>query len=257
MCFKNGYRTQFLQVLKIKEPKLIDELINFLETHYSKFKHSSNDSLKNKSIAKALENVHKNFTVAPVDNAYGNIGFIFESFYIQTLLKELALTTNNTSKTYTMVNNMSELDQDTKCLPTFYWLPNFCKAPTKAKCIIAALKCSIKPLPTTINSEPKLLCNQIKISNSKSQFGTIQNPQPILNSLESLNKLNKGNNVSLFNFSTLHTNITYDKLLFILNEVIDFSSNAQKDEIIAINKVGANWVNNSTKKNTSFLLNLL
>lgn len=65
--------------------------------------------MKNKSIATALENLHKNFIVAPFDKAYGDIAFICKRFSVQILLKELGLTTNNTYKTYTEVNNMSEL----------------------------------------------------------------------------------------------------------------------------------------------------
>ena len=66
--------------------------------------------MKNKSIATALENLHKNFIVAPFDKAYGDIAFICKRFSVQILLKELGLTTNNAYKTYTLVNNMSELD---------------------------------------------------------------------------------------------------------------------------------------------------
>ena len=78
-------------------------------------------------------------------------------FYAQTLLKGFG--PNNTSKTYTTVNNVSELDiinkcskhiynltktsldEDSKCSPTIFWLPKVYKTPIKAP------KCSLKPLP--------------------------------------------------------------------------------------------------------------
>ena len=78
--------------------------INFLKTNNSKFKYSNKYSLKNNSIVKALENLHKNFIVAPVDKANGNIAFICKGFYAKRLLKEHP--TNNTSKTCTVVKNM-------------------------------------------------------------------------------------------------------------------------------------------------------
>ena len=79
--------------------KLIDECINFLETHSRKFNHSNKDSSKNKTILTALEKLHKNFIVGPIGEANGNI------------------TTNNAFKTYAMVIH---------------------KTPTKARHIISA-----------------------------------------------------------------------------------------------------------------------
>lgn len=98
--FNNRCNTQLLQEWKIKAIKIQN----------GKFIYSNIISLKNKSIATALENLHKNFIVAPFDKAYGDIAFICKRFSVQILLKELGLTTNNAYKTYTLVNNMSELD---------------------------------------------------------------------------------------------------------------------------------------------------
>ena len=71
-----------------------------MEAHDSKFKHFNKDSLKNKSIATTLENLRKKLYCCTS----------CKRFQAQTLLQELGLTTNITSKRYTMVNSMSELD---------------------------------------------------------------------------------------------------------------------------------------------------
>ena len=59
---------------------------------------------------------------------------------------------------------------DDHCLPKIYWLPKMHKNPIKAHFIIAAPKCSIKPLSKTITSIFKLLTTLIESYNKKSQF---------------------------------------------------------------------------------------
>lgn len=78
--------------------KYLEERIKFLKTHGSQLEHSNKNSFKIKSIA------------VPTHKANGNITFICKRFYVQTFVRELGLTINKTSKTYTMVNNVSELD---------------------------------------------------------------------------------------------------------------------------------------------------
>ena len=89
--FKNVQKTQLLKEWKIKVLRFIDEHINFSKTNNSKFKHSNKDYLKNSSIVTALENLHKNFIVAPIGKANGNIVFICKRFYTKRLLKELGV----------------------------------------------------------------------------------------------------------------------------------------------------------------------
>ena len=67
--------------------------------------------------------------------------------------------------------------------------------------------------------------------------------------LECIDKINKGKNakqITTFYFSTLYTNIPYDKLLDILHKVIDFVFKEGTRDCIVINKKGcASW---SSKK---------
>ena len=179
----------------IKVLKLIDECINFLETHSSKLQHSNEDFLQKKFIVTVSENLHTNVIVAQI-GANSHNDFISKFLFV-----------NNQQYTQNKhnVSNMSELnilnkysscicnltktslDQDEKYLATIYWLPKLYKTPAKAAHIIVALKCYLKLLPKTITSVLKLLYNQIESYTNKSHFltgfkcfWTIQNNEPIL-----------------------------------------------------------------------------
>lgn len=62
-----------------------------------------------------------------------------------------------------------KLDQDKKCLPIIYWLPNPLKTPTNARYIIATPRYSLKRLSKAINNALKLLYNQIESYSNKRQ----------------------------------------------------------------------------------------
>ena len=210
-----------------------------------------------------------------------------------TLLKELGLQGNGncSSETYVNVNNNSSeniinnhskylkksfnlsLDLKDKCLPTIYWLPKLHKKPTKARFIIAAPKCSLKLMSKAITKVFKLMYNQIEDYNKKCHFftgvktfWTIQNNSPVIKSINNLNKRNKALQITSFDFSTLYTKIPHDKLLKVLNELIDFCFKGGTKDFIAVDKYGAKWVNDVTsyslvfskaslKKSVKYLMN--
>ena len=62
-----------------------------------------------------------------------------------------------------------KLDQDKKCLPIIYWLPNPLKTSTYARYIIATPRYSLKRLSKAINNALKLLYNQIESYSNKRQ----------------------------------------------------------------------------------------
>ena len=57
-----------------------------------------------------------------------------------------------------------------------------------------------------------------------------------------LNKRGKASCISTFDFSTLYTKIPHDKLLFVLNELIDVCFNGGSRELLSVTKSGARWV---------------
>ena len=78
------------------------EVLNNTLHKYKRF-----DALSSPDIRAALENVHKDFVVVPIDKATGNIALICKRFYASVIAKELGLGNNNTTDTYNSINNSS------------------------------------------------------------------------------------------------------------------------------------------------------
>ena len=164
------------------------------------------------------------------------------------------------------------VNDDDKRLPLNYWLPKLHKTPIKARFIIAAPKCSTKPLSKAITAVFKLMFAQIKAYNKEysfysgiNTFWTILNNQPVINTINNLNERKKANSVTCFDFSTLYTKIPHAKLLKVLNELIDFCFKGGDKEYISVDRYGAKWVSQekrgcvmftktSLKKSVKYLL---
>ena len=136
-------------------------------------------------------------------------------------------------------------------LPNMYWMPKMHKNPIKARFIIASAKSSIKPLARTITSIFCLLFRQIQTCNDKCRFFTgvstfwvVQNNKPVNDAMNGLNKQRKSTSVSTFDFSTLYTKLPHNKLLMILNSLIDFCFDGGESKYITVNNYGARWVEN-------------
>ena len=62
--------------------------------------------------------------------------------------------------------------------------------------------------------------------------------------MNGLNKRRKGTSVSTFDFSALCTKLPHNKLLMVLNSLIDFCFNGEECKYITVNNYGARWVKN-------------
>ena len=222
----------------------------------------------------SLAQLQERFIIAPIDKATGNIAIICKRHYASVLVKELGLLNNNNPMpTYEVVNNISSEDiinrnvndlsklfgitdakEDNHCLPRMYWLPKMHKNPTKARFIVAAPKCSVKPLSKTVTSVFKLFFKQIESYNNKSKFFSgvntfwvIQNNKPVTDAIKNLNKRNRARSISTFDFSTLYTKIPHDKLIFVLHSLIDFCFNGGICDYIGVTDYGSHWVNDHSK----------
>ena len=56
------------------------------------------ECLSSPHVKNALDNIHKNFVVVPIDKATGNIALVCKRFYVSVITRELGL--NNNSSTY-------------------------------------------------------------------------------------------------------------------------------------------------------------
>ena len=239
---------------------------------------NNSEKLRDPFLKKSLCELHDKYVIAPIDKATGNVAFICKRFYAEVLIKELGLDKLQTdSGTYKSIDNINIdrlIDNHTKklgsdfglkvkevnqCLPSIYWLPKMHKNPSKARFIIAASKCTVKPLSKAVTSIFKLFYTQIETYNRKCQFFTgvntfwvTLNNQSVIKSLNKLNKHQRAKHVTTFDFSTLYTKIPHDKLLYVLNNLIDFCFDGGSSKFVALTRFGASWVDNPSNYETTF-----
>ena len=75
----------------------------------------------------------------------------------------------------------------------------------------------------------------------------ISNNQPITKAINKLNNRESDKSISTFDFSTLYTKIPHDKLLFVLNSLVDFCFKGGMSKYIAIKYSKACWVEDPFK----------
>ena len=73
-------------------------------------------------------------------------------------------------------------------------------------------------------------------------FWIVQNNKPVIDAINGLNKQRKPTSVSTFDFSTLYTKLLHNKLLMLLNSLIDFCFDGGESKYITVNNYGALWV---------------
>ena len=271
-CNKNGISKAFFSEWTNNIKNKINNRIEMLKNTLHKYNHL--DSLSSPDIRVALDNIHKDFVVVPIDKATGNIALICKRFYASVIAKELGLGNNNSTKTYNSINNLptdtiinnnindlkskfgiDNVTTENHRLPNMYWLPKMHKNPIKARFIIASPKSSIKPLSQAITSAFRLFYKQIESYNDKCRFFTgvntfwvVQNNKPVTDAVNKLNKRNKAKSISTFDFSTLYTKLPHNKLLMVLHHLIDFCFDGGENKFIQFKNIGARWakeVNNN------------
>ena len=177
------------------------------------------DCLYSPDVKNALNNIHKDFVVVPIDKVTRNIDLVCIRFYASGITREL----NNNSSTNTQNNagGLSANDvidkniRDLKIkfyidnipienhrLSNMYWMPKTHENPIKARFIIASPTYSIKPLARTITSIFRLFFGQIQTYNDKYRFFTgvnaflvVQNNKPVIDAMNGLNKQKKATSV--------------------------------------------------------------
>ena len=166
--------------------------------------------------------------------------------------------TNNHAKFLKKKFNIT-LENVNKKLPHMYWLPKLHKTPSKARFIVAATNCSVKPLSKAVTSALKLIYNQIETYNKKTlyfsgvkSFWPIQNNIQVIDSIKKLNKRNLAKSITTFDFSTLYTSIPHDKLKNALREIINFGFKGGDKFYIGITNYGARWVKDKSACNITF-----
>ena len=274
-CKKNRKNEKILRLWVGTVSEKIKTRIDVLKT--SRPAKPVHEVLRNRECVAALEDLKERFIITPIDKAAGNVAFICKRFYAQILLKELGLDVHTGCATYESVERENvdriiknhnknlktkfkiKVNNASNLLPHIYWLPKLHKCPIKFRFIIAAPNCSVKPLSQAVTKIFKLFYRQIETYNAKSQFYSsvktfwvIQNNENVIKSINKLNTRNNAKSISTFDFSTLYTKIPHQKLLDVLNGLVDFCFEGGTHEQISVNNTSARWVSKTSKAGLVF-----
>ena len=92
---------------------------------------------------------------------------------------------------------------------------------------------------------------QIQINNDKCKFfkgvntfRVAQNYKSVIDAMNGVNKRRETTSVSTFDFPTLYTKLPHNKILMVLNSLIDFYFDGGESKYITVNNYGARWVKN-------------
>ena len=83
-------------------------------------------------------------------------------------------------------------------------------------------------------------------------FWVIQDNENVINSIKKLNKRNALRSMVTFDFSTLYTKIPHEKLLEVMNKLVDFCFQGGTHEQLSLAKYGAKWVSKNNRSGLRF-----
>ena len=225
--------------------------------------------LQDKSVKSHLKSLHDKFVFVPVDKASNNIAIVCKRLYASVIYKELNFSnikSINFTGTYEFISNKSpasiifehedyqnginiEVDEEMKKLPTMYWTPKIHKTPVGARFIIASKLASLKPLAEDITSIFKCIYSHLRryyhvaeFYSGIKHFWVIDNNSDVVSTLDKISAKGKARSVSTFDFSTLYTKIPHDKLIDVLNKLVDFTFNSTDRLYLSVTPSGARWV---------------
>ena len=102
-----------------------------------------------------------------------------------------------------------------------YWTPKLHKHPSKARLIMAALQCSVEPLPKDVASVLNLKSYNYKINyfSAVKSFWPVQSNQPIIGAIKKRYSRNKTLSIATYGLSTFFTNIPQNKLKAVMRQL--------------------------------------
>ena len=224
----------------------------------------TNPILKQQTVTNYLKELHSKFVLVPIDKASNNIAIICKRFYVEEILKEIGVIGEKSDTYVKSVKTKDEIleenigysqklgfqiNNNEKELPSMYWIPKLHKNPVGKRFIIASKTCSTKKLSKSISSVFKLIYHQVENFHKKSKFlddynkfWVLQNYNPVIKTLNKINKKKNAKSISTYDFSTLYTKLPHKKLVDKLSELIDFVYQGGNKNYIRINKYGkATW----------------
>ncbi len=267
-------KSSFLEWKNTILSKIDDKIASLNPPNRKKNHHSV---LKIQTSRQCLDDLQSKFVLVPIDKAANNIAFVCQRFYAEVLLKELGLA-ESPSSTYAKIDDITPADviekhtkelkekfdikveDEMSTLPDIYWIPKLHKDPVKFRFIIASKQCTTKTLSKNLSSMFSLFQKQVESYHHKTHFFSgiksywiVNDRGPVLEAVKKSAARKSAKCLSSFDFSTLYTKIPHDKLIYVLNNIIDFVFKGGKRNKVSVHKSGrASWVSNAKKSSTVF-----
>ena len=225
--------------------------------------------LSDNAVRKCLKDLHEKFVFVPIDKASNNIAIVCKRLYALVIYNELDFAnifSSNFCGTYQFIPNKTpssiiekhldyqigrniEVDEEMEKLPTMYWSPKIHKTPTGARFIIASKLASLKPLAIDITAIFKCIYSHLRryyhmaeFYSGIKHFWVVDNNSDVVTTLDKISAKGKARSISTFDFSTLYTKIPHDKLIDVLNQLVDFVFNSTDRLYLSVTSTGARWV---------------
>ena len=192
--------------------------------------------LNDPDVKGTLRRLHDDFVLVPADKAANNVLVVCKKYYIETLMKELGISTTSISPNSTYIPSTdsfdeilkshckfiesvgSEMSEENKNLPHLYWTPKLHKVPFKHHFIAGSNKCTTKDLSCLLNKVLTIVKDGlIRYNNTKSSrngvnsMWIVKNSTSLLSSLDQLD-VRTAISVQTYDFSTLYTSIPHSLL---------------------------------------------
>ena len=217
-------------------------------------------TLKDPDVVTYLDQLHEKFVLVPIDKAANNVAIVCKKFYVEVILREIGASGQSTNKTYASADRSAEeiiseskdyakklglnIDDKDLELPSMYWMPKMHKSPSGSRFIIASKHCSTKPISKAVSSAFKLIFKQVESFHQKAKFlsnynkfWVLQNSDPVISILQTINKKRGAKSIATYDFSTLYTKLPHRQLIDHLSDIIAFVYKGGDKSFI---KIGSN-----------------
>ena len=192
--------------------------------------------LNDPDLTDTLRRLLDDFGLVPADITANNMIVVCKKYYIETLIKELSISTTNISPNSTYIPSTDsfeeilkshcrfiesvglEMSEEDKNIPYLYWTPKLDKVPFKhgfiagfSKCTTKDLSCLLTKVLTTVKDGLIRYCNTKTSCNGVNSMWIVKNSASLLSSLDQLD-VRTATSVKTYDFSTLYTSILHNLL---------------------------------------------
>ena len=241
---------------------------------------SPENVLKRDDVIEYLKEFQSKFVITLVDKTTNNFAFVCKKFYICSILKELGLWPGEEGLTYKKSNlNRQEVINKLRGgsdlflkneraedihyeLPFIYAIVKMHKNPIKLRFIIASCKSPNKTLARVAmlgldacEKQLERFCEHIRNFTGINRFFIINNFQKISSDIETLNSRPSEKQISTFDFTSLYTKLTHERLKNNMEWYIDTAFKGAKlrgQKFLSVYHNSTRWVSKHNENSNSF-----